>query len=114
MTGLRNPLSSKDMSLEFYQLIKTHAQARPDHLAIIDGEATVTYAQLLDQVERFAGGLDCFSLNPDSKLGLLCINQKEHLIALLGALLKGLPVIPYNFMLTPEDLIYITSLIQQT
>lgn len=109
MTDLRNPLSSKDMSLEFYQLIKTHAQARPDHLAIIDGETTVTYAQLLDQVERFAGGLDSLALNPDSKLGLLCLNQKEHLIALLGALLKGLPVIPYNFMLTPEDLIYITQ-----
>jgi long-chain acyl-CoA synthetase len=96
------------MALEFYKLIKTHAQAQPDHPAIIDGEATVTYAQLLDQVERFAGGLDSLDLNPDSKLGLLCLNQKEYLIALLGALLKGLPVIPYNFMLTPEDLIYIT------
>ncbi len=97
------------MALEFYQFIKTHAEAQPDHPAIIDGETTVMYAQLLDQVERFAGGLDSLALKPDSKLGLLCLNQKEYLIALLGALLKGLPVVPYNFMLTPEDLIYITQ-----
>lgn len=97
------------MALEFYQLIKTHAQERRDHPALIDGETTVTYGQLLDQVERFAGGLDSLSLGPDSKLGLLCLNQKEYLIALLGALLKGVPVIPYNFMLTPEDLAYITQ-----
>jgi long-chain acyl-CoA synthetase len=97
------------MAREFYQFIKTHAQNQPDHPAIIDGEATVTYAQLLDQVERFAGGLDSLSLDPDSKLGLLCLNQKEYLIAFLGALLKGVPVVPYNFMLTPEDLVYITQ-----
>ncbi len=96
------------MALEFYRFIKTHAQAQPDHPAIIDGEATVTYSQLVDQVERFAGGLDSLSISPDGKLGLLCLNQKEYLIAFLGALLKGLPVVPYNFMLTPEDLIYIT------
>ena len=104
-----NLFPASNMALEFYQLIKTHAQAQPDHPAIIDGETTVTYAQLLDQVERFAGGLDSLSLQPDSKLGLLCLNQKEYLIALLGALLKGLPVVPYNFMLTPEDLIYISQ-----
>ncbi|MDH3256697.1 MAG: AMP-binding protein [Nitrospinota bacterium] len=97
------------MALEFYRFIKTHARNQPDHPAIIDGETTVTYAQLLEQVERFAGGLDSLAINPDSKLGLLCLNQKEYLIALLGALLKGLPVVPYNFMLTPEDLIYITQ-----
>jgi acyl-CoA synthetase (AMP-forming)/AMP-acid ligase II len=81
------------MALEFYRFIKTHAQAQPDHPAIIDGEATVTYAQLVDQVERFAGGLDSLSISPDGKLGLLCLNQKEYLIAFLGALLKGLPVV---------------------
>ena len=97
------------MALEFYQLLKTHAQTQPDHPAVIDGPATITYAQLLDQVEHFAGGLDSLSLQPESKLGLLCLNQKEYLIAFLGALLKGLPVVPYNFMLTPEDLVYITQ-----
>tara|TARA_B100000959_G_scaffold93270_2_gene99086 strand:- start:3 stop:1529 length:1527 start_codon:yes stop_codon:yes gene_type:complete len=96
------------MALEFYNLIKTHAERAPDHPAIIDGEVTLSYGQLLEQAERFAGGLNDLELNPQSKLGLLCLNQKEYLVALMGALLKGLPVIPYNFLLTPEDMVYIT------
>ena len=97
------------MALEFYKLIKHHAENSPRHPAIIDGEAIVTYEQLLDQTERFAGGLSDWELNKKSKLGVLCLNQKEYLVALMGAFLKGLAVIPYNFLLKPEDLIYITK-----
>ena len=97
------------MALEFYNLIKNHAEKNPDHPAIIDGEVTITYKQLHEQTESFAGGLTNLQLNPKSKLGLLCLNQKEYLVALMGAFLKGITVIPYNFLLKPEDLIYITQ-----
>ena len=97
------------MALEFYNLIKDHADQTPDQPAIIDGEATITYEQLLEQVERFSGGLSCLQLTSQSKLGLLCLNQKEYLVALMGAFLKGITAIPYNFLLQPEDLIYITK-----
>ena len=96
------------MALEFYNHIKKHAEKSPDNPAIVDGEATVTYGQLVEQIERFAGALSEFDLKPQSKLGVLCLNQKEYLVALMGAFLKGLPTIPYNFLLTPEDLVYIT------
>ena len=39
------------MALEFYNLIEDHASKRPRHPAIIDGESTITYKQLLQQVE---------------------------------------------------------------
>jgi len=97
------------MALEFYNLIWDHAEKTPHQPAIIDGESTITYEQLLEQVERFAGGLINLQLNSQSKLGLLCLNQKEYLVALMGAFLKGITVIPYNFLLQPEDLIYITK-----
>lgn len=97
------------MALEFYTLIKNHAEKKPQHPAIIDGEATITYEQLLEQTEGFASGLSDLQLNSKSKLGLLCLNQKEYLVALMGAFLKGITVIPYNFLLKPEDLIYITQ-----
>jgi non-ribosomal peptide synthetase component E (peptide arylation enzyme) len=63
------------MALDFYNLIKTHAERAPDHPAIIDDEVTLSYGQLLEQAERFAGGLNDLELNPQSKLGLLCLNQ---------------------------------------
>ncbi len=95
------------MSLEFYKELQSHAQNFPDKDAIIEGDSSTAYAELLEQVERFAGGLDSLGLGPKSKVGILCLNQKENLIALLGCFLKGVTVIPLNFLLSPEDLVYI-------
>ena len=77
------------MALEFYNLIEGHASKSPRHPAIIDGESTITYKQLLQQVERFAGGLTDLDLNSQSKLGILCLNQTEYLVALMGAFFRS-------------------------
>jgi long-chain acyl-CoA synthetase len=97
------------MAHEFYELIRAHAQARPDHPAIIDGDATVTYRELVEMIDKFASALGALDLNPDSKLGVLCLNQKEYFVAFLGALRKGVPFIPFNYMLTPDDLAFIAQ-----
>lgn len=97
------------MALEFYNHIKSHTEKNPDHPAIIDRDIPLSYAELLEQVERFAAGLSALPLNPHSKLGLFCANQKEYLIAYLGTLLTGLPIVPFNFMLTPADLVFIAK-----
>ena len=95
------------MAQEFYNYLKAHAEKAPDHPAIIDGEVTLTYGQLLESVEKFSGALSHLQLGPQSKLGILCLNQKEYLIAYLAALMRGLPAVPFNFILDPEDLVFI-------
>jgi long-chain acyl-CoA synthetase len=95
--------------LAFYQYLKSHAEKNPSHPAIIEGETSLTYGEFVAQIERFASALSKLELNANSKIGLLCLNQKEYLIAFFAALLKGVPVIPFNFMLKPEDLVYITQ-----
>ncbi len=97
------------MSSEFYQFIKEHAQNTPNAPAIIDVTETLTYAQLLEQIEKFAGALEGIGVHSKSKMGILCLNQKEYIIAYLAALLKRMPVIPLNFMLKPEDLVFIAK-----
>ncbi|QPJ62191.1 MAG: long-chain fatty acid--CoA ligase [Candidatus Nitronauta litoralis] len=97
------------MALEFYKELQEHAQNQPDHPAIIETQETITYKQLLDRVERFAGGLDALDPGPESKLAIMGLNQSETLISMLGAFLKGVPVVPYNYLLTPDDLVYITQ-----
>jgi len=97
------------MALEFYNHIKLHAEKIPDHPAIIDGDQPLTYSGLLEQIEKFSGALTGLNLGPSSKLGIFCLNQKEYLIAFLGSLLKGLPVVPFNFLLGPEDLGFIAK-----
>jgi long-chain acyl-CoA synthetase len=95
--------------MAFYKYIKSHAEKNPDSAAIIEGDCTVTYEELCEQVESFAAALSELPLNPKSKVGLLCLNQKEHLVAMFGCLLKGIPLIPFNFLLKPEDLAFITQ-----
>lgn len=97
------------MALEFYKELEAHAKNQPDHPAIIEAQGTITYRQLLDRVEGFAAGLDSLNPGPDSKLALMGLNQSETLVAMLGAFLKGVPVVPYNYLLTADDLVYITQ-----
>ena len=95
--------------MAFYKYLKSHAERQPDSAAIIEGDCTVSYGELCEQIESFAEALSELPLNKNSKVGLLCLNQKEHLIAMFGCLLKGVPFIPYNFLLKPEDLAFITQ-----
>ncbi|MBI4384090.1 MAG: AMP-binding protein [Nitrospinae bacterium] len=95
------------MTHRFYDFIRKHAEERPDTPAIIDGAAQISYSQALEKIEKFSGALGSLDLGQDSKLGILCPNGKEYLLAFLGALLKGLPIVPLNFLLTPEDLAFI-------
>lgn len=97
------------MALEFYKELQAHAQNQPDHPAIIEAQGTISYKQLLDRIEGFAGGLDTLNPGPDSKLAIMGLNQSETLVTMLGAFLKGIPVVPYNYLLTPDDLVYITK-----
>ena len=95
--------------MSFYQYLKEHAYSDPSHPAIIEGDTCLSYGGFVSQIECFASALSKFKLNANSKIGLLCLNQKEYLVAYFAALLKGVPVIPFNFMLKPEDLVYITQ-----
>ncbi len=95
------------MALEFYNLILDHSNKIPNHPAIIDGESSISYKELIEQIDDFSRALGKLKLLENSKLGLLCLNQKEYLIALLGAFRKGLPVVPLNALLNPETIAFI-------
>jgi long-chain acyl-CoA synthetase len=95
--------------MAFYHYLKSHAEENPNRPAIIEGDYILSYGELCEQVESFAATLSELPLNTKSKIGLLCLNQKEYLVAYFGSLLKGLPVIPFNFLLKPEDLAYIAQ-----
>ena len=95
--------------MSFYQYLQARAKKNTSHPAIIDGDTCLSYGDFVSQIECFASALSKLKLNSRSKIGLLCLNQKEYLIAFFAALLKGVPVIPFNFLLKPEDLAYITQ-----
>ena len=95
--------------MTFYKYLKSHAENRPDAVAIIEGDCRLSFSELCEQVESFASALAQLPLNANSKVGLLCLNQKEHIVSMLGCLLKGVPFIPFNFLLKPDDLVFIAQ-----
>jgi len=97
------------MSEFLYRHIQEASRKNPEHPAIVDGGCTLTYRELLEKVERFASSLSRLDLRSDSKIGILCVNQKEYLIGYIAALTIGLPAIPMNCMLAPETLAYIAK-----
>ncbi len=96
------------MASEFFRYLQAHKKKNPSHPAIIDGDTCLSYADFVSHIEHFARAISTLALTRRSKIGLLCLNQKEYLIAFFAALLKGVPVIPFNFLLAPDDLAYIT------
>ena len=95
--------------MTFYKYLKSHAENRPDAAAIIEGDCRLSFSEVCQQVESFASALAELPLNANSKVGLLCLNQKEHIVAMLGCLLKGVPFIPFNFLLKPDELVFIAQ-----
>ena len=95
--------------MRFYDILKNHADQTPNKPAVIDGEIILSYQQLLKSVEAFAGALTSLSLTPQSKVGILCVNQTENLITLLGGFFSGVPVVPLNPLLNAEDLAFIVK-----
>ena len=73
--------------MSFYKYLKEHAEKDPSHLAIIDGDTYLSYGEFVSQIECFASALSKLKLNGNSKIGLLCPNQKEYLIVFFAALL---------------------------
>jgi acyl-CoA synthetase (AMP-forming)/AMP-acid ligase II len=82
------------------------ARTRPEQLAVhVDGEAPLTYRELLDQARRVAAALTV--RHPGARhVGLLLPNSSRWLAALYGAAIAGRTAVLLNPRLTVEELLY--------
>lgn len=75
-------------------LIETYervASTQPDHPAIVIGDQVVTYAELIEQVGRVAGGLQALGVRRGDRVAIYAENRPEYLavhlaVARLGAI----------------------------
>ncbi|MBU6399973.1 MAG: long-chain fatty acid--CoA ligase [Verrucomicrobia bacterium] len=63
----------------------------------------IRYAELLDQVNRAAAGLQALGVQPGDRVALLMQNCPQFIIAFFGALRAGAIVTPTNPMYTPRE-----------
>src|SRR5687767_7187474 len=89
-----------------YDVLRERADAAPQSVAQIAGDARISYAKLLAQVDHLAGGLRALDIAPGDRVGLLLPNVPLFTAAYYGVGALGAVVVPANPRLTPPELAY--------
>jgi acyl-CoA synthetase (AMP-forming)/AMP-acid ligase II len=88
-------------------LLAGHAQNTPDRVAIIDGDASITYGDLNRTVNRLANGLVALGLRPGDR-AVWCGANSVPVITFLHAARKiGLVAVPLAYRFTAEEMQYV-------
>ena len=85
-------------------LVRDHARARPDRAALVEGDTTLTYAQLDALMDRVAAALQRDGLRPGDTIALCATPSPRYAAVFLGALRAGVAVAPLAPSVTPESL----------
>jgi len=81
----------------------------PAAAALVGGDGTVTYRELLDRVSRASGALADLGVSRGDRVALLLGTTPQFVEALLGAWRLGAVVSPLNVMLTPDEVGYVLA-----
>jgi benzoate-CoA ligase family protein len=77
---------------------------RADHPAVVTRDRTVTYAELLTEVEATAAGLRRLGIGPEQRVAMVMLDSIEFYDVFLGALRIGAVPTPVNPLLPARDL----------
>ena len=86
-------------------LVREHAQARPRQRALVQGERSVTWAQVDAMADRIAASLQRDGLKPNDSIAICGHNSLEYAALFLGALRAGAAVAPVPTGALPEQIV---------
>ena len=73
-----------------------HAHARPDHPALVEGEAVLDHHGLADRVRRMAAHLRRLGARPHDVVGVCLTDRTEHVVALFALARARLVILPMD------------------
>ena len=79
-----------------HEFFITQAQRRPDAPAVIAGERTLTYGELLDLAQRTAHWLQRHDIAPNTLVAVVMEKGWEQIVAVLGILMAGGAYLPID------------------
>ncbi|KYH44155.1 acyl-CoA synthetase [Branchiibius sp. NY16-3462-2] len=88
-------------------MTRRSAQRFPDKAAIIDGDTTLTFAELEATVDRTAAAIVSAGLAKGDRLALLAHNCWQYAVLDFAAARAGVILVPINFMLTASEIAFI-------
>lgn len=80
-----------------------HAKARPSHPALVDGDVTVTHADLAARVRRVAAWVRGLGLPPGRPVGVWLRDTAEHVVVLYALARAGVAILPMDVRWTVEE-----------
>lgn len=86
----------------FYEAIYLH----PDHLALVEGNKQLTFAELGIHVHKLANAMTKKGLQKGNRIALMMGNSIEYVISYYAVLVCGGIVVPNNPMYTQRELYY--------
>jgi acyl-CoA synthetase (AMP-forming)/AMP-acid ligase II len=87
--------------MNLFTLLEMAADAMGDRIAISHGDADISYAELLAAARRAAARVRAAGA---TRLTWLGVNAPAAPAALFGAALAGVPYVPINYRLTPDEI----------
>ena len=82
--------------MNFNPLIEGTARKFPGKDAIVYGDTTLTYAELLDAARRAAAMFRDAGVNPGDRVGVMTYNTPAFVIAAFGIWRAGAALVPIN------------------
>lgn len=86
------------------EVIRTETASRRRHTAIVDGPVELTYAELLERVEKAAAGLEAAGIQPLERVAFLCEDSADYVVGSLAVLRRGAVVVPVSPSLMGDEL----------
>jgi acyl-CoA synthetase (AMP-forming)/AMP-acid ligase II len=83
-------------------MIRTHARARPEAIALILDDQRLTYAELDRMMDRIAAGLQRDGVKRGESIAICAATSIEYALVFLGGLRAGVAVAPIAPSSTPE------------
>ena len=102
----QSPLRDVDIpEVPLTTFVFANAAGRADKVAFVEGASgrTVTYGELLDSVQRFAGGLTARGFGPGHVLAIMAPNLPEYAVWFHGAAMTGGTVTTVNPTYTAHE-----------
>ncbi|MFD3460099.1 long-chain fatty acid--CoA ligase [Nocardia fluminea] len=94
-------------TLSLASILAEPARRRPNHLALIEGDTRVTFADLWLQAREQASALIARGVKPGDRVGLLCPNTVDFPRAYFAILAAGATVVPVHLLLTAPEMEYV-------
>ena len=85
-------------------LIRAHAKERPDHVAIVDGDRRVTFAEFDALIDRAAAALQRDGVGNHGAVAICGPSSIEYVTIYIAALRVGAAACPLAPSSTPEQL----------